>query len=61
MLLSIYSFIIYSFIHSFIQDVVFSRSQRGGAVEASQDPVTTRHIRGIKSPYDRAALRTIGG
>ncbi len=49
-----------------VQDGMFSRTQRGGgggggAPASNPDPVATRHIRGIKSPYDRAALRTIGG
>ena len=44
-----------------VQEGMFSRSQRGAPPPSSPDPVATRHIRGIKSPYDRAALRTIGG
>ena len=46
------------------KDGMFSRTQRGGGgggPPSQPDPVATRHIRGIKSPYDRAALRTIGG
>merc|ERR1712062_250392 len=43
-----------------LADGMFSRTQRGAPPPSSPDPVATRHIRGIKSPYDRAALRTIG-